>query len=72
MQKELSDLTFKMNQSMIDYYLYLAQLKEQMDALDQETKEYKHLKHQFDKYKIKFISEFQLINADIIKQMQKN
>lgn len=68
MKKELSDLKFNMNKQMTDYMIEIIGIKEKLSKLDQDSKEYKQIKEQFEKLKKKFIKEFQSINQEEIDE----
>lgn len=69
--KKLSDLTFKMNHQMTSYFLYLTELKERLDDMDEDSLEYQEINNEFNIYKNKFIKEFQTINSDVIDEYER-
>ena len=69
--KKLSDLTFKMDRQMTSYFLYLTELKERLDEMDEDSLEYQEINNEFNIYKNKFIKEFQTINSDVIDEYER-
>ena len=68
MKQELSNLKFNMNKKMTDYMIEIMMIRESLEKMTKDDKDYTETMKQFDYFKKEFIKEFQSINQDEINE----